>query len=181
MKKKKSFTSLLCILAALVLFVGGIFIGAYRGWQQEYQKLEDIAEEKGNLNEALGFYHADISNLLVVANRHLPKDDELLISLNKNKALLIKPTSLKEQKESFHLLPVQIESLKQKLRETSSFVNSQRDQVYISTLEKDLSFLQYSAQTSTYNIAAEDFNQRISHSFSGRIALKLGLYLVPVF
>ncbi len=181
MKKKKNFKFVLCILVALVLFIGGIFIGAYKGWKEEFQKLEIIAQEKGNLKEALGIYLADVNNLLVVAHRHLPKEEKTLTSLEGGKKLLSKSSSLKEDKEAFQQLPSQVTALSQKLKQSPTFANSQRDQIYLSTLEKDLSFLQYSAQTSTYNIAAADFNQRISHSFSGQIALRLGLSLVPIF
>ena len=81
---KKVSTTALCIFLGLMLFWGGIFLGAYKGWSREYQALQTIAAQPGDLDQVLIYYQGDISNLLVVAKRHLPKDEDHLMALSNN-------------------------------------------------------------------------------------------------
>lgn len=178
---KKVSTATLCIFLGLVLFLGGIFLGAYKGWNQEYQVLQTIAAQPNDLDQALAYQQADISNLLVIAGRHLPKDEAHFTALYKSRQQLLKSLSLREQKKVIDQLPGQVEALAELLKQTPSFLNSQRDQIYLSTLEKDLSSLRFSAQASLYNQAAQSFNQRLSRSFTGKIASLFGVGQAPIF
>lgn len=181
MKKSKRFTLTICILVGIAFFCAGIFLGSYKGWKKESQALHTISADKNNVGQLLAYQGADVSNLLVVARRHLNADDASIAALQKTKDLLIYNTALEQQYEAFVLLPGQVNDIVALLKATDSFNNSQRDQAYLSTLEKDLAYLTATIKSSGYNQAAEIFNNRFSVSLSGRIARMLGINPAPVF
>ncbi len=181
MKKSQRLSLAICIVVSLVFLCAGLFIGSYKGWKSEYQALHDILAEGGSVEELLSYQGADASNLLVVAKRHLSKGIDAVKNLEQTRDALVYSSSLDARHEAYLKLSDQVKEIAVLLSASNSFQNSPRDQVYLSTLEKDLAYLGALLQASGYNQAAQDYNQRMNAAVSGKIARLLGVKPAPVF
>ncbi|NLB91426.1 MAG: hypothetical protein GX786_09460 [Clostridiales bacterium] len=163
----------LCLCMGVLLFLGGIGFGAYRGWQQEYETLMALSQEEQGLDQFLLYLGADASNLLAVAHRHLPDTDPQVSALQQSAQILLF-ASVEAKLPAFSLLSDQAYALQEQLKQQDSFQQSQRDQVYLSTLLRDIATLKELAYASAYNHAAKDYNQRMESSFTGKLSKALG-------
>ncbi len=171
---KNTLTTLACALLCAALVIGGICHGAVRGWRAEQDKVLHPDRQEGTVYAALSERAMDAANLCVVAARHLPADDSRLTELRSLRATLENEQAttvlLAQADQRLTALALQ---LADELPKLDTVQQSPRDQVYISTLTRILG--EASGSGSSYLTQVRAFNHRLRSSFTGRLAIALGV------
>lgn len=171
----------LSVLIALVLVAFGLFYGTLSGFNEDRADVTALLEMENGLMDVLGYRAADGFNLCAVARRHLMAEDDALIALQTASERLRSARALSDCMEADKSLGSAVSAVSARLQETLSFQQSQRDQNYLVMLTADLSNLSSSAAVTTYNAAAEEFNNRLNAPVFGALARLLGVEACPVY
>lgn len=171
---KHTLTTILCLLLAIVLSAGAVCIGARNGWLREREEALAVGTDAASYEERA----MDAANLHVVAARHLPAEDPLLVDLLSVRTLLQSQSASSEEKaQADMVLTTTAQKLAASLPELSSVQASDRDQVYISALTHTLT---QGRDAVAYAVSARDFNSRLTASLTGRLAMMLGVTFIDV-
>lgn len=174
---KGKLSTALCVMLCALLLILALAVGAVRGWAQEREEAARDADYAllVSAEERMADFAMDAANLAVVAQRHLPKGHPDVQALQdaftaykrlSDQGVEAAMPVLREAAEAAARLSVslpQLESVRQ----------SARDTAYVSTLCAALASAPdvTSATQSHY----EQFNQRMEASFTGRLAMLLGV------
>ena len=156
----------------LLLVVASLFIGALRGYQQEKAQVESTL---GSLETVFSSRVETGNNILTVAERHLPREDALITAVKQDLQALTSNSPFPERAKANDSLEQNARALLSALQGTASVQADSRDLGYVTGLLPQA--LDQSAQWSDaryYNEAAEAFNNRLSGSFAGTLAMLLG-------
>ena len=164
-----------CVLISLVLVLVGLGYGTYGGYVGDRQQVADLLEGENGLAGVLSYRGADGLNLCVVAQRHLPGDGDVAALRATAQKLANGKGDMAELSSWNGELDAQVSAVRQKLTDSDSFRQSERDQRYLAMLESDLSSLNQSDLAATYNEAAEKFNHRLNDTLMGGLARLLGV------
>lgn len=171
---KNTLLTLLCVLLCAALVAGAVCIGAKRGWEERRSEVLSLAAEEAGLSASLEERGMDAANLAVVAARHLDAADPDLISLRELSALLVDDgLSAAEKAQADVKLTALAEALAASLPQLDGVKQSARDQVYVSALTRTLT--QGTDAYSVYTAMARDFNDELTSSLTGRLAMLLGV------
>lgn len=171
-----------CVLLAIALVAFGLLYGTFMGFREDRAEVDALLNSENGLLDVLSYRGADALNLRVVARRHLPASDADVLALESAAGVLQSGDAELPQRESAdETLEAAVESVSAKLRQTPSFQQSSRDQKYLDMLLADLSSLSASAAVTTYNRAADAFNQQLSTPLVGALAKLLGIEPCPLF
>lgn len=175
---KQSFSTALCVCLAVILSVAAICVGAVRGWQGERTQTLNAFSDGGSVYVQLDERAMDAANLSVVAARHLPKDEPSLVALQDARRVLISTQSdLNAKADADAVLSNAAEALAQTLLALDSVQASPRDLAYITTLTRSLA--EATTLAADYAEAARAFNQRLSSSLTGKLAMCFGIQALP--
>lgn len=165
-------------LMVLMLFFS-VACGAYRGWNEERAMVE---ETLSGLESMLMARVEAACNVLTVAGRHLPKEQEAVARLRAARDTLAGESSLAEKAAANEALTQAAEDVLALLLAQESVQQDSRDRMYAeSYLPQMLSQSEEKTAGAQYNTAAAQFNQRLSASISGRIAALLGVETAEEF
>lgn len=171
---KQSFSTAMCVMLCVVLTALAICIGAVRGWSGERNRTMKVFSQDGEIYALLDERAMDAANLAVVAARHLSRDNPSLLALQDARRVLISGSaSLQEKAAADTRLSAVANELGQTLPNLASVQASARDQAYISTLTRTLS--EGTTIATDYAERAGSFNQRITNSVTGHLAMLLGV------
>lgn len=172
---KKKLSTVLCVIAAVVLVIAASCIGAVRGWRSERENALHPLTGSEEMTLSLENRAMDAANLRVVASRHLPASDARLSQLQSASDTLsgASSESLDSLVRADALLTDTAASLGAELPTLASVKDSARDQAYISTLTRTLS--QQTGLDTQFTSAACDFNDRLTGSLTGKLAILLGV------
>lgn len=171
-----------CVLIAIALVAFGLLYGTFMGFREDRAEVEALLHSENGLLDVLGYRGADALNLRVVARRHLPASDADVLALETAASVLQSEDADLSQRESAdENLEAAVERVSAALRQTPSFQQSERDQKYLDMLLADLASLSASAAVTTYNRAADAFNQQLSTPLVGALAQLLGIESCPLF
>lgn len=171
---KNSLTTILSILLCIVLIAAAVCIGAYRGWTDERSAALNALSENSEIRTLLADRAMDAANLAVAASRHLPADDEHLAALRSASAAI-----LSGETDASALIAADAAITDAALRFAEELPNlpsvqqSARDKTYVVMLTGSLS--RSSGLEESYAQLVGDFNQRLSDSLMGRLAMLLGV------
>lgn len=160
----------------LLMLVVAVFIGAYRGWIGEKIRVEQTAAD---LNVMIKTRAESAYNLMTVAKRHLPANDEAIQAVYACWAVLADESSqhsLSEKAVSSQQLTQSAQALLNKLAGLDSVKQDSRDNMYVQDLLPQM--LKESAQITAgaiYNQAAAQFNRELRDSYTGKLAMLLGV------
>lgn len=171
----------LCVLIALALVVFGLAFGTWSGFREDRAQVDELLTMENGLLDVLSYRAADGINLSAVAKRHLPAQDEDLITLERMGRELQLAADVRTSTSLDHAVDVAFAAVSAKLKETASFQQSQRDQRYLDMLAADFASLRSSEIVSTYNQAAADFNKQLSQPVSGTLAALMGIEKCPLY
>ena len=170
---KKTLTTILTVVLTAALLVAAVGLGAVRGWRSERNEVLDLIGQNGELAQQLGNRAMDAANLAVVAARHLPAEDDNLRALSACRDVLMTSGDASALAQADDQLTQLAAALRETLLALPSVQESQRDQVYVSTLTRALA--SGTSLSQTYADKAADFNQRLSASPTGWLAKLLGV------
>lgn len=164
-----------CVLISLVLVLVGLGYGTYGGFVNDRKLATDLLESDSGFKGVVAYRGADGLNLCVVAERHLTADSDVAAlrqlsrKLSDGKDDMEKTTAWNQELDGL------VSAVSQKLRQSPSFQQSTRDQRYLSMLENDFASLSKSSVIETYNSAAQDFNNSLTGTPMGKLAMLLGV------
>lgn len=164
-----------CVLIALALVLFGLLFGTMNGFKDDRAQVMALLEDNSGLMDVLSYRGADGLNLCVVARRHLNDDADVQALNDAANKLRDSKEGVASKKLENDKLDAAVSAVSQKLKQTQSFLDSQRDQNYLDMLTTDMQNLQKSALADTYNAAATEFNQRLNAPVLGDIAKLLGV------
>ncbi len=164
----------------MILMVAvSVVIGAYRGWNEERAM---VKETRAGLEEMLQARVESAYNVLTVAGRHLPQDQEAVLRLRAARGMLEGRASLSEKAAANEELTQAAQDVLSLLVQAESVQNDSRDKMYAeSYLPQMLAQSEEKTAGAQYNIAAAQFNERLNASFSGKIAALLGIDMAEEF
>lgn len=166
-------TAWLAFFLMLLMVLAAVLWGACKGWASERAQVEAA---QGSLTEMLSARREVITNILTVAGRHLPAEDEQLAGLRADRDLLVSGADLARRAAAHERLTRAAGELMARLAALPSVQADARDSMYVrSMLPQALEQSQSLVQEAAYNQRASDFNQRLGASFSGRLASLLGV------
>ena len=171
----------LCVLIALVLVAFGLVYGTWSGYREDRAQVEGLLTMENGLMDVLGYRAADGLNLCVVAARHLPATDEDLLQLQEMARRLMEASEVRASTSLDHAAAEAFAAVSDKLKETPSFQQSERDQRYLDMLTADLNSLRASEIVNTYNQAAADYNSQLDQPLIGTLAAWLGIEKCPLY
>lgn len=171
---------LLGLALFLLMAVLALAIGAVRGFRQEKAQVEAASS---SLETVFTSRVETGSNLLTVARRHLPEEDERIRAVAQDiKVLSDRQSPLPRRVEANSRLQKDAEALLGILENSASVKGDSRDMGYVTGLLPQA--LDQSAQWADdgmYNEAAGAFNKRLNSSFSGFLARLLGMTEAALF
>lgn len=171
---KFSFSTLLCVLLCVALTACALCLGAVRGWNAEREEALGALSVQGELYPQLSIRAMDAANLAVVVSRHLAADDARLQQLRAlRQTLESEKSTLEELAAADSALTALALRLSQELPQLSSVQASARDQTYISSLTRTLG--EATDVAASYARQMEDYNDRLTSSLTGRLAMLLGV------
>lgn len=175
---KTAFRLFLAILAMLALMLVAFGIGAYRGFTEEKFQV-DLA--LGSLHDVLNTRIEMGNNLLTVAKRHLPPEDEAM-GLIENDIKALNADSLAEKAQANEQLGRNSALLLQKLEGLPGVQNDSRDLSYVKGyLPRGFEQSAEWADAGLYNAAARKYNDRLDSTLNGRLAQLLGVPKAELF
>ena len=169
-KKSNAF---LAFIIMLVLLTASISLGAYRSWSAQKAEVE---QSKGSLFEMLTATREIGSNILSVARRHLPKDDEKIVGLQKDIDDLARNSSFSQLAGANERFENYAITLQANLKSLPFVQADARDFMYVEQMQPQA--LEKSArmtEQSEYNQQALAFNTEMNKRFSGKVAQLLGI------
>ena len=169
------------VLIALVLVAFGLLYGTWSGYRADRAEVTALLESENGLMDVLDYRAADGLNLCVVARRHLTAGDEALISLESAARNLQQAADLGIRCHADTQMQMAVDAVSAKLSQSASFQASERDVRYLAMLMADLTNLGSSAAVSTYNGAAQTFNQQLDAPLFGTLARWLGIEACPLY
>lgn len=173
------FRSGAAFMLMLFLVCAGLVIGAYKGWSGERAQVEQL---QGSLESMIGTRVESAYNLLTVAQRHLPKEDARLAAVASDRDILEGNAALPEKAAANTRLTQDGQALLDALAALSSVQQDDRDRMYVeSYLPQMLEESEEKTTGAQYNLAAAQFNTNLRRSFSGRLALALGVKAAQEF
>lgn len=165
----------------LVLVAGSVVYGAYKGWTEEKAPVE---ETYAGLESMLQTRIESAYNVLAVAKRHLPENDEAYLLVVQDRSTLESAESeLAKKAQANEALTLDAAALLEKLSQLDSVKNDERDLMYVTSyLPQMLAQSEEKTVGAVYNQAAAEFNTRMKSTFSGWIARNLlGIGLAEEF
>lgn len=178
---KNKLPTAVCVLIAAVLVIFGMLYGTWSGFREERAQVDELLTMENGLLDVLSYRAADGLNLSAVAKRHLPAQDEDLVTLEKRARELQQAAEVRVSTSLDHAVSEAFEAVSAKLKETASFQQSQRDQRYLDMVTADLNALHASDVVNAYNQAASDFNRQLEQPVSGHVATLLGIEKCPLY
>ena len=175
------------IAIMVVLIVGSVVYGAYRGWTDERAL---VNETRAGLESMLQTRVESAYNVLAVAKRHVPETDEAyqrvakdLKDLEDSGKTESETTVLSRKAAANDALTVDAAALLDKLAQMETVKNDSRDNMYVTSyLPQMLAQSEQKTAGAAYNQAAADFNNRMKGTFSGWLARTLlGVKRAPEF
>lgn len=163
------------IVLMIILVVGGVVIGAYRGWTDERAPVNETYK---GLESMLQTRIESAYNVLAVAKRYPgPETDEAYQKVEADlKQLENASASLSEKAKANDALAQDASALLSALKNLSAVQQDSRDKMYVeSYLPQMLSQSEAKTEGAVYNQAAKEFNSRMRGTFSGMIARLLGI------
>ncbi len=168
-----AFVLMVCMMAVAVGW------GAYKGWRAER---DDILDISASLSEVLQAKAGIGHNILTVAGRHLPEDDPRIVMLKRDVALLSTDNKLEQLAAANDDFDVSARAVLSALTDLPSVQKDNRDMMYAAQmLPHALDTCAAWAEDETYNKAAAGFNRRLQGTFSGRVAVLLGIGQLDLF
>lgn len=169
----------LAFLAMLLMLAAAFAIGSYRSYLNEKLQVELAL---GSLNDVLTSRVEMGNNLLTVAQRHLDREDPLLVTVRADIAKLDASLSLDTRAAANEELTVHSGRLLDTLAGLPSVLEDKRDLGYVSgLLPRGFEQTAQWADAGKYNSAARQFNERLSTRLNGKIAGLLGIEPAEVF
>ncbi len=162
-----------CLLVAVVLVLGSVAFGASKGWKKEAQELDAMYVRENGLKALLELRAADAGNLLVVARRHLTRQDQRILDVEAARKVLLGNVPLPEKYAANQALTGAVEVLSNALEAEPSLKADAKDWNYVVSLTKALEVYADNDAVAAYNEAVSSYNQRMSGSISGWIASQL--------
>ena len=173
------------IAIMVILIVGGVVFGAYRGWTDERAL---VNETRAGLESMLQTRVESAYNVLAVAKRYEAQMDsqtgEYYQNVKKELAALENASvQLSEKAAANEALTVDANALLDKLALLETVKNDSRDNMYVTSyLPQMLAQSEQKTAGAAYNQAAADFNSRMNGTFSGWLArTMLGVKLAEEF
>lgn len=171
-------SNILFALLCIMLLGASLCIGAVRGWSMERSEVLSSLGESGELRMQLEYRGMDAANLAVVAARHLPAHDANLVALRQASGVLLSGNDdVQALLEADAAITDVARAFATQLPLLPTVAASQRDTTYVCTLTSALGKM--NSLTHTYSVLTEDFNQRITSSLTGRLAMLLGVDPLP--
>ncbi len=164
------------IAIMVILIAGGVVYGAYRGWTGERAL---VNETRAGLDSMLQTRVESAYNVLAVARRHLPEDDEAYLRVVRDRNDLEGGSNpawdnLSQKAKANDALTVDAAALLDKLAQLDSVKKDSRDNMYVTSyLPQMLAQSEQKTAGAAYNEAAADFNGRMNKTFSGWLARML--------
>lgn len=177
---KRGLPTGVCVLIALALVAFGVLYGTWMGFADDQADVAALLESENGLMDVLDYRAADGLNLCVVARRHLMGDADVA-ALEAAARKLQSAAALDERRGADAQLMQAVETVKARLLAQESFQQSQRDQRYLDMLTADLTRLGASAAVSTYNQAAQAFNDQLGKPLFGALVRLMGMQPCPVY
>lgn len=177
MKKAPAFV--LGLLLLLLLAAASVAIGAAKGYRQEKAQVESAM---ASLDALFSSRVETGHNLLTVARRHLPQDEALIKAVEADITELSAGGQRQNKAEANARLETHADELLGMLEKTASVQDDARDLGYVTGLLPQA--LDQSAQwadAAGYNQAAAAYNERLNGSFTGRVAMLLGVTEAALF
>ena len=166
-------SAVLAFLLMLLMLLSAVLWGAYKGWSGQRAQ---VATAQSSLDEMLSARREVITNIVTVAARHLPENDQQLSALRADRDRLGSSLDLAEQAAANERLSQGAAALLKTLAQDAGLQADARDLMYVSQmLPQALEQSQSLVQQAAYNAQAADYNQRLGDSFSGRLAGLLGI------
>jgi len=178
---KTKLPTALCAVIMLVLVAFGMLYGTWSGFREDRAQVDELLTMENGLLDVLSYRAADGINLSAVAKRHLPAQDEDLVTLEKMGRQQLQAAEVRASTSLDHAVSEAFDAVSAKLKETPSFQLSQRDQRYLDMLTADFASLLSSDVVRAYNQAASDFNRQLSQPVSGYLASLLGIEKCPLY
>lgn len=170
---------ILFALMCVALLAVALSLGAVRGWSADRREVRCALTREGEMRTRLEYRGMDAANLAVVAARHLPGEDADLLALRSASQTLLSGT---EDIGALLAADAVITDIAlrfaQDLPQQASLQASQRDQAYLTMLTGSLG--RKSSLNHAYTLMVEDFNQQLTTSLSGRVAMLLGVDPLPL-
>lgn len=176
---KGSVRNALAFAAMLLMLAAAFGIGSYRSYLDEKLQVEMAL---GSLNDVLASRVEMGHNLLTVAQRHLDREDPLLVTVRADIAALNAPGSLAERAAANEQLTTHSAQLLSRLAGLQSVQDDRRDLGYVQgLLPRGFEQTAQWADAEKYNSAAVRFNERLAGNLNGRLAGLLGIEPAEVF
>ena len=171
---KTSLSTLLCAALCVILTACALCVGSVRGWSSEREAALNSLSSEGALHTQLQNRAMDAANLAVVVARHVPAEDARLTKLaDIRRTLESEKSTIEDLAQADSELTALALSIGQELPQTSSVQASARDQAYIATLTRTLG--EATGMADSYAAKVEDYNDRLTSSLTGRLAMLLGV------
>lgn len=166
------------ILVMLLLMLAAFGIGSYRGFTDEKLQV-DLA--LGSLSDVMDTRIEMGNNLLTVAKRHLPQDDEAVQAVSADIKALSGETLLNKANANEQLTHNSA-LLLEKLEKMDSVRRDDRDYSYVTGyLPRGFEQSAEWADAGLYNAAAQKYNDRLNNTLNGRLAKLLGVPAADLF
>lgn len=175
---KTAFKLLIGILSMLLMMLVAFGIGSYRGFNDEKLQV-DLA--LASLSDVMVTRIEMANNLLTVAKRHLPQDDELILKVRQDIQAL-SCESLSQKAQANERLENDSVLLLDRLEALGSVIADSRDYSYVTGyLPRGFEQSAQWADADLYNSAAKKYNDRLKGTLNGRTALFLGVPMAELF
>ena len=160
------------IVIMVILIAGGVVYGAYSGWTDERAL---VNETRAGLESMLQTRVESAYNVLAVAKRHLPEDDEAYQRVVRDRNDLESSSKdaddMAQKAKANDALTADAAALLDKLAQLDSVKKDSRDNMYVTSyLPQMLAQSEQKTVGAAYNQAAADFNSRMNGTFSGWLA-----------
>lgn len=171
---KTSLSTLLCAALCVILTACALCVGSVRGWRSERVAALNSLSSEGELHTQLQNRAMDAANLAVVVARHVSADDARLTKLAEiRRTLESGKSTIEDLAQADSELTSLALSIGQELPAAASVQASARDQAYIATLTRTLG--EATGMADSYAARVEDYNDRLTSSLTGRLAMLLGV------
>lgn len=169
---------ILGILTMLLMMLVAFGIGAYRGFMEEKLQVDLVL---GSLSDVMNTRIEMANNLLTVAKRHLPQDDELVLKIRQDIRDL-SGESLRQKAQANERLDHNSALLLKKLEALDSVKADSRDYSYVTGyLPRGFEQSAQWADAGLYNSAARKYNNELQGTLNGKAAMLLGVPLAELF
>ena len=162
------------IAIMVILIVGSVVFGAYRGWTDERAL---VNETRAGLDSMLQTRVESAYNVLAVAKRHVPETDEAYQRVAQDLKDLessqreSETQAMARKAKANDALTADAAALLDKLSQMDTVKSDSRDNMDVNSyLPQMLAQSEQKTAGAAYNQAAADFNGRMNKTFSGWLA-----------